>query len=52
MGQNIYYNYGFDTTPSINLTKAVEEWWAEIAFYNYYTKECSDVCTHYTQVTS
>jgi len=47
VGQNMYMS-----SPSINVTAAVQSWYDEKYDYNYESNTCADgrACGHYTQV--
>jgi hypothetical protein len=45
LGQNLYMSTGAGTADA-----AIDAWYNEIAYYDFDTRACSDVCGHYTQV--
>ncbi|XP_071958419.1 GLIPR1-like protein 1 [Antedon mediterranea] len=49
VGQNLYSS-GASASNRPNLASATQAWYNEDQYYNYDTRECSDVCGHYTQV--
>ena len=45
-GQNLVFSVGWEK----NLTRLVDLWVKEMAYYDYETQTCSHVCGHYTQI--
>lgn len=57
LGQNLHKNFTplgeniwTGTVSIFSVSSAIKSWYNEVRFYDYYTRRCSEVCGHYTQV--
>jgi uncharacterized protein YkwD len=49
-GQNLYASTARSASAAPTPQSVVDSWVSEVAYYDYATNSCTDVCGHYTQV--